>query len=55
MATKSPVTGDSIQTKAITESYRQNFDAIFGKKEDKTNQQSPSSFMEEKQKEIKNP
>jgi hypothetical protein len=31
MATTNPITGDSIQTKAVSEQYRNNFDAIFRK------------------------
>lgn len=30
-ATKNPITGDSIQTKNISEQYRDNYDAIFRK------------------------
>ena len=29
---KNPITGDSIQTKEITEKYRLNYDLIFNKK-----------------------
>lgn len=32
MATKNDVTGDSIQTRASSEAYAANYDAIFGKK-----------------------
>lgn len=31
MATKNDITGDSIQTKATTDAYRDNYDRIFGK------------------------
>jgi len=33
MAATNEITGDSIATKTITEAYRNNYDAIFGKKE----------------------
>ena len=32
MATKNPITGDSIMTKTVSSSYRDNYDRIFGKK-----------------------
>ena len=32
MVSKNSVTGDSIQTKNISEAYRENYDAIFGVK-----------------------
>jgi hypothetical protein len=32
MATKNDVTGDSIQSRAASEAYAANYDAIFGKK-----------------------
>lgn len=35
MAAKNDVTGDSIQTKVTNESYRSNYDKIFGKREEK--------------------
>ena len=31
MATKNDITGDTIKTKVTSESYRENFDNIFGK------------------------
>ena len=31
-ASKNAITGDAIQTKQITEQYRNNYDLIFGKK-----------------------
>jgi len=33
MATTNPITGDSIQTKTVSEKYRSNYDAIFRKPE----------------------
>lgn len=33
MASKNDITGDSIQTKATSDAYRDNYDRIFGKKE----------------------
>jgi len=33
MATKNPITGDSLISKASTQKYRDNYDAIFKKKE----------------------
>lgn len=35
MSSKNDITGDTIATKATTESYRNNYDAIFGKKKPK--------------------
>lgn len=32
MAAKNDITGDSIQTRTITDTYRNNYDLIFGKK-----------------------
>lgn len=32
MAAKNDITGDSIQTRGISEQYRNNYDLIFGKK-----------------------
>ena len=32
MAAKNDITGDSIQTRGISEAYRNNYDLIFGKK-----------------------
>jgi len=32
MATRNDITGDSIQTKTASQAYRDNWDAIFGKK-----------------------
>ena len=32
MATKNDITGDSIQTRTVTDTYRNNYDLIFGKK-----------------------
>lgn len=32
MAAKNDITGDSIQTRGVSESYRNNYDLIFGKK-----------------------
>jgi hypothetical protein len=34
MSTKNDITGDSLVSKASTESYRNNFDNIFGKKKE---------------------
>ena len=34
MATKNDITGDSIQTKATSDAYRDNYDRIFGKKKE---------------------
>lgn len=44
MAAKNDITGDSIQTRGISEAYRNNYDLIFGKKkpttpENESNQQ----------------
>lgn len=33
MATKNDITGDSIQTRATSDAYRDNYDRIFGKKD----------------------
>jgi hypothetical protein len=33
MATKNDITGDSIQTKAASDAYRDNWERIFGKKD----------------------
>ena len=32
MAAKNDITGDSIQTRTVTDTYRDNYDKIFGKK-----------------------
>ena len=32
MAAKNDITGDSIQTRTVTDTYRDNYDRIFGKK-----------------------
>ena len=32
MATKNDITGDSIQTRGVTDNYRNNYDLIWGKK-----------------------
>ena len=32
MVAKNDITGDSIQTKGVTDTYRNNYDLIFGKK-----------------------
>ena len=32
MVAKNDITGDSIQTKGVTDAYRDNYDKIFGKK-----------------------
>lgn len=34
MASRNDITGDAIQTRTITDSYRDNFDKIFRKKKD---------------------
>jgi hypothetical protein len=36
MAAKNDITGDSIQTRTITDTYRNNYDLIFGKKKNDT-------------------
>jgi hypothetical protein len=35
MTTRNDITGDEIKTKEITDKYRENFDLIFGKSEQK--------------------
>ena len=35
MATKNDVTGDAIQTKLVSDAYKQNWEKIFGKKDKK--------------------
>lgn len=35
MTTRNDITGDEIKTKEITDKYRENFDLIFGKPEQK--------------------
>lgn len=37
MAAKNDITGDSIQTRGISDAYRDNYDLIFGKKKSKIN------------------
>jgi hypothetical protein len=39
MAARNDITGDSITSKTTSEKYRDNWDAIFGKKDQKTKQQ----------------
>ena len=34
MAAKNDITGDSIQTRGVSNAYRDNYDLIFGKKKD---------------------
>lgn len=36
MATRNDITGDTIATKGTSEQYRNNYDAIFGKKKSQT-------------------
>ncbi|HET8685893.1 MAG TPA: hypothetical protein VFM18_04430 [Methanosarcina sp.] len=36
MATRNDITGDSIQTKNVSDAYRNNYDAIFGKSKQKS-------------------
>ena len=36
MVARNDITGDSIQTKGVTDKYRDNYDLIFRKKEDNT-------------------
>lgn len=36
MATKNDITGDSIQTRGVSENYRNNYDLIWGKKKKET-------------------
>ena len=35
MATKNDITGDSIQTRGVSDAYRDNYDLIWGKKDKK--------------------
>lgn len=37
MAAKNDITGDSIQTRGISDAYRDNYDLIFGKKKKQAN------------------
>lgn len=51
MAAKNDITGDSIQTRTITQTYRDNYDLIFGnkngrKKEEKTPETTNESVEE---------
>ncbi|MGY8866526.1 MAG: hypothetical protein ACKVJK_12995 [Methylophagaceae bacterium] len=39
MAARNDITGDSITSKTTSEKYRDNWDAIFGKKDQKAKQQ----------------
>lgn len=39
MAAKNDITGDSIQTRGISDAYRNNYDLIFGKKKKSEPQQ----------------
>ena len=39
MTTRNPITGDKIKTKPTSARFRDNFDNIFGKKEDKKDEQ----------------
>lgn len=48
MATKNDITGDLIQTRTVTQTYRDNYDLIFGNKngrknEKKTDETEPES------------
>ena len=36
MVSRNDITGDAIQTKNVSDAYRDNYDLIFGKKEKKT-------------------
>ena len=40
MATTNPITGDKIQTKNVSEAYRDNYDRIFSKKPTKEQEEA---------------
>lgn len=46
MAAKNDITGDSIQTRGISEAYRNNYDLIFGKKKPKSEPEQELSQKE---------
>lgn len=43
MATKNDITGDSIQTRGVSDKYRDNYDLIFRKKKKEENENNESS------------
>lgn len=45
MAAKNDITGDSIQTRGVSDAYRNNYDLIFGKK--KKRQDEPTETQNE--------
>lgn len=49
MSNKNDITGDTIATKATTQAYRDNYDAIFGKKKKPEKQTELSSVEKSEQ------
>lgn len=47
MATRNDITGDSIQTKSNTKAYRDNWDLIFGKKEEEESENEEKDTSDE--------
>ena len=47
MPTKNDVTGDTIQSKGPSKKYMDNYDAIFGKKDQKTKQREGTDLNHE--------
>lgn len=43
MAAKNDITGDSIQTRGISNAYRDNYDLIFGKKKKEVKPEEPTT------------
>lgn len=47
MVAKNDITGDSIQTRGVSDAYRNNYDLIFGKKKKQDSTVDSSSTTEE--------
>ena len=48
MAARNDITGDSIKSKTSSQAYRDNWDAIFGKKKEEFNEELTMSNVHEK-------
>lgn len=52
---KNDITGDEIKTKVVTEKFRQNFEAIFGKPLPKEEQEKPSASKQDDTGNVRHP
>lgn len=48
MVARNDITGDAIQTKGVTDSYRNNYDLIFGKKKKEVDPEVLDAYNEER-------